>query len=199
MASKQLHRGDLVSYTMDGRAQSGVFEGLSAGETHAALRGPTPLTSDQVTLHKVEEVGVVHCPHYWLDEQSYVLNDRLWVMSRVEWEGMPRTLSAPGEKDWRLRISEPVAAVYKGRGRVPIARVFEGFGETLDVTTITGEIVAQIKNVGPEIWLLGVTGCDVAVVRSPQRAYQLVFGLDIIVQPRTPADNRPLAELKGSP
>jgi hypothetical protein len=193
--TQQLHRGDLVTIG-GGVPASGVIEGVS--NESVAVRQPSPLASDKVTLYQRTRLGRVHCPHAILALDSWVLNEPQWVMSRVEWEHMPfDAIREPGEQDWRVRIAEPKWSICKNGSDFALARVFPAFGGMEEVTDESGKIVAIITKIRTGMWHVSITGCDVAIVPSPRRAYQLIFGLSIRLLPNQPVDDRPLAELRG--
>jgi len=177
---------------------SGVIEGFTSLSVRVPVRQSTPLASDQVMRYDRERLGLVHCPHAILAPDSWVLNEPQWILSRVDWECMPfDAVQQPGEQDWRVRIAEPKWAIRKAGSDFALARVFPAMGGMEEITDESGKIMAILTKIRTGVWHVSITGCDVAIVPSPRRAYQLIFGMGIRLQPITPVDDRPLAKLKG--
>jgi len=192
-----LHRGDLVMI-QGGPPTVAVIEGFSTRSAGVPVRGSSPLASDRVTRYDRERLGLVHCPHAILAPDSWVLDEPAWVMSRADWETMPfDAVQQPGEQDWRVRIAEPKWSICKTGSDYALARVFPALGGMEEITDESGKIMATLTKIRTGCWHVSITGCDVAIVPSPRRAYQLIFGRDIRLLPHQPVDDRPLAELKG--
>jgi hypothetical protein len=194
-----LHRGDLVSVSSGDLPTTAVVEGFARSTRRVPVRRPDPLKSDQVLWYAESHLSRIHCPHAVISEDSWVLAEPQWVLSRNEYEQRPsrrtRVVQVPGIKDWRLRIAEPAHLIYKGSSETPAARVHRAFGDMLEITDTTGQIMATLTAIRAQTWHLAVTGCDIAIVPGPRRAYQLIFGLDIHVRANPSADDRPLTEL----
>jgi len=197
MPKNDLHRGDLVTIS-GGVATAGVIEGFTSASVRVPVRPPQPLASNRVVSYERDRLGLVHCPHAILAPDSWVLNEPQWVLSRVEWETMPfHAIQQPGEQDWRVRIAEPKWTITEGDSDYALARVFPALGGMEEITDEAGRIMAILTKIRTGCWHVSITGCDVAIVPSPRRAYQLIFGMGIRLLPNQPVDDRPLASLKG--